>query len=174
MEEIGFRASKAFPCVYFHDAWDVQAVTHVDDFLIVGQEKHLKKINQSISQRYEIKHQILGPDATDVQEATFLGRRIAWTSRGISYEADPKHAQALIAEWGMETCRPVSSPGVAHEDKKTKEHLSELEKKVLGPAEAKKYRGGAARFNYLAMDRMDVAFAAKELSRTMSAPTEAE
>ena len=42
------------------------------------------------------------------------------------------------------------------------------------PEMVKKYRGSAALFNYLGQDRADVAFAAKELSRAMAAPTEAD
>ena len=41
----------------------------------------------------------------------------------------------------------------------------------LGPAEVTLYRATAARANYLALDRPDLAFAAKEACRRMSAPT---
>ena len=44
----------------------------------------------------------------------------------------------------------------------------------LGPAEARVYRGVAARFNYIAPDRADIAFAVKETARSMSAPKQSD
>eukprot|EP00974_Lingulodinium_polyedra_P102353 9911601-Lingulodinium_polyedra.AAC.1 len=44
----------------------------------------------------------------------------------------------------------------------------------LDAAAASLYRAGAARANYLALDRADLAFAAKELCRRMSSPTVAD
>ena len=52
--------------------------------------------------------------------------------------------------------------------------MEELSKMPLSGVEAKKYRGGAARFNYLAQDRADVGFIAKELARGMASPSEAD
>ena len=44
----------------------------------------------------------------------------------------------------------------------------------LGPAEARLYRGVAARFNYISPDRADIAYAVKETARSMSAPKESD
>ena len=44
------------------------------------------------------------------------------------------------------------------------------EEEPLGPQEATKFRALAARANYIAQDRVDVQFAAKELCREMSCP----
>ena len=56
--------------------------------------------------------------------------------------------------------------------KKVKE-FERLESKgeILNPEEATSYRALAARTNYLALDRPDIAFAAKELCREFAAPT---
>ena len=40
----------------------------------------------------------------------------------------------------------------------------------FGPHEASEFRGVAARANYLALDRMDVQFTAKEICRDMAEP----
>ena len=42
---------------------------------------------------------------------------------------------------------------------------------ILGEAQATTFRALAARANYLALDRPDVAFAAKELCRAFARPT---
>ena len=56
--------------------------------------------------------------------------------------------------------------------KKVKE-FERLESKgeILNPEEATSYRALAARTNYLALDRPDIAFAAKELCREFASPT---
>ena len=44
----------------------------------------------------------------------------------------------------------------------------------LSPVEATRYRGIAARANYLAADRPDIMYAGKELCRGMAKPTRAD
>ena len=44
-------------------------------------------------------------------------------------------------------------------------------KDLLGPEEATEYRALAARANYIALDRPDVAYATKELCRCFQSPT---
>ena len=52
------------------------------------------------------------------------------------------------------------------------EAKDEEEEVLLGEEETRAFRSGAARANYLAMDRADIAFATKELCRRMTAPRE--
>ena len=44
------------------------------------------------------------------------------------------------------------------------------DEELLGPEGARLYRGVAARLNYIAPDRPDIAYAVKESARGMSAP----
>ncbi len=44
------------------------------------------------------------------------------------------------------------------------------EETTLCPREASEYRASSARLNYLALDRPDILFASKEVSRRMSSP----
>ena len=48
------------------------------------------------------------------------------------------------------------------------------EDRELSPREVIAYRANVARGSYLAQDRTDIQFAVKELSRSMSAPTEGD
>ena len=50
------------------------------------------------------------------------------------------------------------------------ELTNEGEGDPLGPSEATRYRGLAARANYLALDRADIQYAVKELARRMATP----
>ena len=49
-----------------------------------------------------------------------------------------------------------------------------VEDPELGPAEARTYRGVAARLNYIAPDRADLSYAVKEAARSMSKPKESD
>ena len=41
MERLGFKTSKVFPSVYYHEVKNMKVVTHVDDFLSSGRRKDL-------------------------------------------------------------------------------------------------------------------------------------
>ena len=107
---------------------------------------------------------IVGPDASDTKEITVLNRVIRWTSKGLEYEPDPRHAELLIEQLALHGCKSLSTPGV----KDGEESLSE----PLSPSDASLYRSMTARANYLAQDRPDVCFAVKELARHMSSPSQ--
>ena len=169
MNELGFEMNPIFPCVYTHREKEMMVVTHVDDFLCSGSKSDLKWLHDSLSQEFELKAEMMGPGPDEVKEATFLGRTIRLTSEGYELESDRKHAQTLIDEWGMQSSRPVTSPGCAAE--KADVRIKEEEEMPLDPKEATTYRRAAARMNYMALDRADMAFASKEASRGMARPT---
>ena len=58
---------------------------------------------------------MLGPEKRHLQEVRVFNRVLTWTATGITYEADPRHAEIIIRELGLETCKPVTTPG-ARED----------------------------------------------------------
>ena len=93
----------------------------------------------------------------------FLSRLIRWTTEGLEVEGDPRHAQTLLEEWEMMECKHVETPGV-------KRSVVATEREEMSPAEATKYRRAAARITYMAQDRPDLAFAAKELAMNMASP----
>ena len=73
----------------------------------------------------------------------------------------------VIKHLGVENCKPVATPGC------TEEEYDETSCDKYGPlqrGEAIEYRTIAARLNYLALDRMDIQFAVKEVAKHMSRP----
>ena len=69
----------------------------------------------------------------------------------------------------MSDSRPLSSPGAAAEKPNPKEKAEEeIELDGVGSTG---YRRAAARINYMALDRSDLAYASKEASRGMAKPT---
>ena len=85
---------------------------------------------------------------------------------GIQYEADQRHAEIIVEAAGLSDAKSVSTPGV-------KSDPSEYSESTISD-EPTKFRAIAARANYLAQDRVDIQFAAKEISRKMANPEVAD
>ena len=96
-----------------------------------------------------------------------LGDLLAgWKPRGerIEYAADPRHAEVLVSQQGLDTkSKGVVTPG---------EKVSVTEELLMAMEEGDQaaYRSQAMRLGYMSMDRPDVQFAAKELARGLSRP----
>ncbi len=84
------------------------------------------------------------------------------------WEADQRHAELLIAGVGLlPDSKPLSSPG----RKLTTRERDQGDQEELSADEASKFRGLAARANFLTQDRPGIAFSVKELCRSMPRPT---
>ena len=86
--------------------------------------------------------------------------------QGIEYEADPRQVEKLLESLDLEDAKKVATPGV-----------KPLPEQILAdtplPAEQHTiFRALGARCNYLAADRPDIQFSAKEICRWMANPTE--
>jgi hypothetical protein len=96
-----------------------------------------------------------------------LNRLVEWRPDGIHYEADQRHAEIIVKTLSLDNNAKGSAvPGTSDEV-----DLHETSP-LLPPQQTSLYRALTARAMYLAQDRTDIVFAAKELSRQMSAPTE--
>ena len=89
-----------------------------------------------------------------------LNRVVRWTEKGIEYEADPRQVERLVADNDLVGANGVATPGL-----KPLAHQIAAEK-PLPEREHTRFRGNAARGNYLAADRPDVTSSAKEAQRT--------
>ena len=174
MLSLGFRALASSPCTYAHDERGVLVVAHVDDFLLCGERSQLEWVYGKLSETWELKRAVLGPGADESREITFLGRTITWSERGLLYSPSPKHVERLLERYDMSGSRAVVSPGVPHDTRDNVKHLEALDREVLGDQRLRAYREAAALLNYLGLDRADVSYAGKEVSRKMAAPTAAD
>ena len=165
LESLGFVASKLNPGVYVHREMCVELVVHVDDLAAVGAIDSLESLYRKLSKVYEVKREILGEGY--LSEVKYLGRTIRWTTQGIEWEHDPKHSDLLMKEYGMERCKTLSTP-VCSEDF-SKEGVVDT-REPMDDAEARRFRASAARLNYLAQDRPDLAVASCLVARSMSNP----
>ena len=78
------------------------------------------------------------------------------------------HVARLLREMEMETCRSLTTSGVKPSS------LEEEPSEPLIGAAVTLYRSGAARCNYLSVDRPDIPLETKELCKKMSQATEAD
>ena len=53
----------------------------------------------------------MGPGPGDVKEGRALNRVIKWHPDRITYEADPRQAERLVHECGMQGAKPVGTAG---------------------------------------------------------------
>ena len=166
MTNAGFIRGKASPCTFYHPDKNLRTYIHGDDYVTVGKEADLKWLRNKLEEKYEIKTQVLGPDKGDSQQIRILNRILTWTEKGIEYEADPRHAEIVIKELGLEDAKSVVTPGTKDEGT-TKPDCEE----ALPSAKASEHRAHTARLNYLSADRPDISYSVKELARAMSAPT---
>ena len=193
MKALGFTRGRASPCVYHHKLRGLTCVVHGDDFTTLGTDRKLKWFHQQIQAHFEIKIRgIMGSGKDDVKEMRILNRIVRRTHEGFFWEADPRHAELLIRELELDKCQVVKTPGTRDRTgvlsrtngsgpRAAVECVGSMDASgpcdadchrddpLMGP-EATHFRALAARANFLAQDRSDVAFAAKEVCRKMASP----
>ena len=169
MHDAGFVNGKASPCIFYNQDRDTRVVIHGDDFTILGTEENLEWFRKKIQTKFEIKFRgRMGPDPTDMKSIRILNRIVTWTSEGIEYEADQRHAEIIVQQMGLTpTCRTHETPSTKVDklDIRNDTGIEELQ-----GLDATQYRALVARGNFLAQDRSDIRFAVKELSRRMAKP----
>lgn len=100
----------------------------------------------------------LGPEDNEQKEISILGRKVAWRTWGISYEADPRHRKLITDYFVFDaTTRKLSINGSKELDGQN-EDKEEIE---LSTEEHTSFRAVAARLNFLAADCPDIQFLKK-------------
>ena len=168
LKSIGFVQGEACPCLFVHPGRCLCLSVHGDDFTTAGPKCELDWFEAELEGKYELKKGgRLGPGPNDTKELTVLNRVLRWTAEGIEYEADPRQGERLVEGLGLDSgCKSTATPGL----KPMIEKL--VDDKVLSAEGHTLFRALAARANYLAQDRPDLQYAAKEVCRFMSSPTE--
>ena len=140
---------------------------HGDDYFTSGMQPDLDWLEEQLSAAYEIQTQKIGAGEGCEREGKVLNRIVRYTEQGFELEADPRHAELIIEQLGVGGCKPVISPGIDDDDDDDDDGV---EAEIEGE-DATRFRGVAARCNYLAFDRPDLQYATKEVCREMAKPT---
>ena len=163
--DMGFRQGVASPCHFYHPGKDLRTAVHGDDFTTVGGQASLKWMRQELERRYELKTHVLGPDVGESTEVRVLNRIIRWSAEGVTYEPDPRHAEIIRQQLGLQNAKGVTSPGTKEQETEPMRSSPDMD-----ATDAWKYRSIVARCNFLAQDRPDLLFSVKEACRVMSQP----
>ena len=165
MIAMGFTSSTLQPSVYHHKEKDIMVVVHVDDFLASGEQDQLDRLKKDMMETFDLSGTTIGPESNDEHEVKYLNRILRWTPENMmSYEADPKHVQLLLKEWGLAEAKGAVAPT-------TKSLVDGIGKgEVLDDLASTRTRRSIARLNYLSQDRPDIAYISKELSKHMANP----
>ena len=91
---------------------------------------------------------------------------LTWNKGGVSYDADPSHAEIAIDELGLKDAKGVVSPDTKEEGNTKDDHDTKLYEFHISKSNAI-----VARLNYLASDRPDITFSVKGLARITNNPT---
>ena len=78
MPQLQFKKGEASTFCHRHSGPGSDITAHGDDFLVVAAKEDLHWLIAEMHKKFEIKADILGPEATMKQEVTFLNRRLSW------------------------------------------------------------------------------------------------
>jgi len=169
MTGLGFVSGKATPCLFYHEPRNLRVVVYGDDFTVLGSEQELDWFRKQMKQRYEVEFKArLGYAQENDKSVSLLNRPIELNPSGITYEADQRHVEIIRRDLGIgDKVRHTPFPY----ERVSAEELAQ-ESPELSPSGATLYRAVVARANYLSQDRSDIRQAVKELSRSMSCPSD--
>ena len=162
--ESGFLKTSSSTCIFFHPARHVLVFVHGDDFVSVGDGDDLQWFSQVLRRSFEIKSTTIGHDVGDKKQVKVLNRIITVTTTGFEYEPDIRHAELIMKELDVCHSNSVKTPW-------SEGLCSSALDEALSDDGRRRYRSVSARLNFLALDRIDLQFAAKECARKMARPT---
>ena len=139
----------------------------------------------------EINTTILGDEPGMSKEVKILNRKLCWHDGvGISYEGNRTQAEAIIRETGASTLTSLKIPMSKESKEDVRDKTDDIVEKrklgklgmkeqpligqILSPAETTRKRALAATADFLVIDRGDIVYCSKELTRHMATPTTAD
>ena len=114
LENMGFQSGKASPCCFYHPERNISIVVHGDDFTALGLDADLDYYETELAKNFELKIRgRLGEGCKGDNQIRILNRIVTLTPEGLTYEADPRHADLLCASMGLtDGAKAVLTPGL--------------------------------------------------------------
>ena len=116
---LGFLGSAVFPCVFAHPSRDMLTLVHGDDYVTSGKSADLDWLQSELEKAYEIKSTRVGPKAE--RQGKVLNRILEYHGSEWTFEADPRHAELIVEQLGLQDSKSVTTAGI---DEKIDEDLS--------------------------------------------------
>ena len=149
--------------VYRSKDCQVYIMIYVDDLLFIAAQNIINTLFSRIQKQVLLRHT---GDLTVGSTIHFLGRNISHKGNHIDISLRNNNVDIALQESGMTTCNPAPSPGVPRM-KGTAEDEAPLHQE-----QRKKYRRLVGKIKWLAHTRPDIGYGAKELARSLQAPTQ--
>ena len=160
MTELGFHRCKTDSNLYCHKSTELYVLCYVDDLLVCGTPERTKEFTDRLSQEVLLKVEGELKPQTSVN---FLGRTLKHNGDSIDVSMNTAYVTDLLKLCGMENSKPSTTTGAST--------VSKIQPEPLDRNEHKKYRAIVGKLLWLALIRPDIAYATKELSRDLTAPT---
>lgn len=149
---------------------------HGDDYVGLCSRSDLEWYGKELRKRFIVKNRgVLGPGQNEVREMRILNRVLVYhraepgAPERITYEADQRYAELLCNSYGLRG-NPRKKPSIW--DKASYVNRHPLTGKSLERERVAQFKSSTMRLLYLTLDRPELQFASKELSRTLAEPTE--
>ena len=78
--------------------------------MATGRMIELSWLRSALGRSLEVKSTIIGPNADQERSITILNRTVTWSEEGIKWEADPRHAEAIVEALGLQMASGVAAP----------------------------------------------------------------
>ena len=167
LKKLGVSRGQGHISVFHNVETGIKTLVHGDDDFSSGSHAIFDCLEKQLSDEYEIKTQRVCGREVCTKEGKILNRIVRWTPQGYELEGDPRHAELVFEQLGVQDLPSSSSPGIDC----IEAEAGEEDDVELDAVKATLYRGIAARCNYLAVDRPELQFTVKESCREMSKPT---
>ena len=83
-------------------------VVHGDDFMVAGCGDDLDWLSQKLNEKLELVQKARLEPGYD-SEAAVLNRCVIHKDSGLTWEAEPRHAELAVAELGLQAAPPQTS-----------------------------------------------------------------
>lgn len=80
-----------------------------------GSSEDLLWLRKALEERYAITTEALGDSKGETQDIRVLNRIIPWEKGGISYEPDPRHAEIVAKEMGVDNAKGLTTQSIKEE-----------------------------------------------------------
>ena len=157
----GFRRCKSDPNLYCDESGKLYVLAYVDDLLVVGTDETRKEFMSRLSEEVLLKGTGQLVPGT---EHTFLGRRLRHNGDSIDVCMSQTYIDSILDLYGMKNAKQVAPTGSVT-------IVKNVSDTPLSPEEHSAYRTAVGKLLWLALIRGDIAYATKELSRDVTAPT---
>ena len=160
---LGLTRLKTDSNVYRNRAGTAYIMVYVDGLLFLGEQQEIDILFDKI-----MKHVLLRSTGklTTGNTITFLGRNITHNGDHIDISLEDDYIDNILKESNMTTCNAALAPRISHPKAAIEDET------VLDPEQHSAYRRLVGKIQWLAYTRPDISYGAKELARSLQAPTQ--